>query len=133
MIHKIQLSRFFAGLFLTLLFSLSAISQAQSTQELMLNPKVGDVYVGRVDEISSRLFGRTKTTAYGLLKVTNVFDNRIIVITSQQAWSDPRAALEILNLNMEDVAWDTTEEIELSREKLKELVGKNLLITIRQP
>lgn len=133
MIHKIQLSRFFAGLFLTLLFSLSAISQAQSTQELMLNPKVGDVYVGRVDEISSRLFGRTKTTAYGLLKVTNVFDNRIIVITSQQAWSDSRAALEILNLNMEDVAWDTTEEIELSREKLKELVEKNLLITIRQP
>lgn len=132
MLRQLYSVRIFAVLFLFVLFGFSSFAQAQSTKEVLSNPQVGDIYVARLDHFSKVTFGRHGDKAFGLLRVTEVDDSRVIVITTTKGWSDSRAVTTVLNQGVKEVEWDTGEKIEILRADLPSFAENELVLDARR-
>jgi len=126
MLRQIYLIRVFA--LLVALAGFSCLAQAQSTKDILSNPQVDDVYVAQLDQFSQVTFGKQGDKAYGLLRVIEVNDTQIVVITTQKGWSDSRAVFVVLKQDAKTIEWDEAEKIVLLRANLLSLEETDLIL-----
>lgn len=109
------------------------------TDPLLENPQVGDLYAGKISAISAITFrdersGSTSTTedVFGLLKVVEVKDDSVVVITENSGWPNARGARNDLRGDLKTIEWDEEERIILKREELPALMANGDIIETRR-
>lgn len=108
-----------------------AVAQAQPVNQILANPKVDDIYAGRVDHFSEAAFGEGGK-AYGLMRVVNVSSSAVIVVTEDAAWPEAKGALEDLKGDFSDITWDFDEEIEITRADLVAAYSSKMILSARR-
>lgn len=70
--------------------------------------------------------------AYGLMKVVEVHPDRVVVITENNAWDNPRRARNDLRGDLKDITWDEEEKITIKRDELGKLKANGSLLEARR-
>jgi hypothetical protein len=110
---------------------------ASDLDPVLASPQVGDVYAAELSAFSSYDFNegqpdRAGQKSYGLMKVVEVSDERITVVTENAAWPQPRGALTDLRGAMADITWDDNERIPINRADLSKHVSDGKIIETRR-
>ena len=104
---------------------------------VLASPQVGDIYAAELTAFSSYDFNkgapeRAGQKSYGLMKVVEVSDDRITVVTESAAWPEQRGALTDLRGTMADITWDDNERIPINRVDLAKHVDDGKIIETRR-
>ena len=102
---------------------------------ILANPEVGDLWSAKLDEFSSSEFETENGgdgDAYGLMKVINVTDQRVIVITENAALPVPFESVAELQGDLAAIVWDETEEIPINRRDLQSLLDQEYILATRR-
>ncbi|OAM31214.1 MULTISPECIES: hypothetical protein [Eikenella] len=110
----------------------AAPAAAADLDPILAEPQVGDLYAAKLSDFSAADFGDNKTVSYGLMKVVQVQPDRIIVITEDAAWENPRGARNDLNGDLADISWDESEQIPIKRADLAKLVADGSILETRR-
>ena len=108
---------------------------AAALDPVLAEPQVGDLWAAKLDEFSQAEFGNPGDPledAYGLLKVTQVSDDRVIVITEVGAWPMASGTTEELRGNLSAITWDESEEIPINRTDIQDLVASGYILETRR-
>lgn len=113
-------------------------SAAASLDPILQNPQVGDLYAAELSEFSAYNFGgqngkEAMTQAYGLLRVVKVEDDKVMVITQNQASPNARGARNELNGDLTNIGWDEEERIPIRRDRFAQLVEQEKILEVRRP
>lgn len=116
-----QLISTVATLAASLVFGLGFMSaaHAQSFDEILANPKVGDILAAQLDHFSEADFGDDDID-WGLMRVIKVTSSTIIVVTADAAYYTKSDALSELK-TLDDTDWDESEKITIKRSDLQSL------------
>ncbi len=109
-----------------------AAPAADALDPILADPQVGDLYAAKLSDFSAAEFGDNKEVSYGLMKVVRVQPDRIIVITEDAAWENPRGARNDLNGDLADITWDESEQIPIKRADLAKLVADGSILETRR-
>lgn len=103
---------------------------------ILANPQVGDLYAAKLTAFSAASFdddnNKSAGDAFGLMKVVAVEDNKVIVITEDAAWPEPRGAKNELHGDLKTITWDENERIPIKRSDFADLVAKGDLLDFRR-
>ncbi len=116
----------------------ATVDQAASGLDpLLASPQVGDIYAAELSAFSSYDFNegapeRAGQKSYGLMKVVEVSNDRITVVTETAAWPAQRGALTDLRGTMADISWDDSERIPINRADLAKHVDDGKIIETRR-
>ncbi len=111
---------------------------APALDPILASPQVGDLWSGELTHFSAANFnrdgGESMTAAYGMMRVVDVTDDKVTVITEQGAYpsSDPAVA-ELNSGSLSNVTWDESERIPVNRSELQQLVTDGKLKAWRRP
>lgn len=111
---------------------------AASLDPLLASPQVGDIWAGELSAFSSADFtsgdaeNKGDSKAYGLMRVVEVSDDRVTVITETGAWPQVRGAVGELRGNMADITWDENERIPVNRSDFAQLVEDGKIAETRR-
>ncbi len=98
-------------------------------------PMVGDVWVADLSHFSVAGFeteGNAATRAFGQMRVVGVTEDLVTLVTEDKAWPDSDSAKRELNQPDSRVAWDESEEIQVDRNMIAELIeGQKILASRR--
>jgi hypothetical protein len=113
-------------------------SATASLDPILQNPQVGDLYAAELSEFSAYDFGGqggkdAMTKAFGLLRVVKVEDDKVIVITQNQASPNARGARNELNGELDSIGWDEAERIPIRRDRFAQLVEQEKILEVRRP
>lgn len=114
--------------------STSQIS-ASADDPVLAEPAVGDLWSAELSEFSDQTFGdgtEEYNDAYGLMKVTAVSDNQVVVITEMGAWPQSASSIAELNGDLAQITWDESEEITVNRADIPGLVEKGYILASRR-
>lgn len=135
-------------------FSLSACNMVGSTEKgatateengeatldpILAEPRVGDLWSGELTAFSAASFGQSSSSgnmesAYGMMRVVGVTDDKVTVITEQGAYPAAEPAIAELNSgSLDNVTWDESEQIPVSRSTLRQMVSEGKLRAWRRP
>ncbi|MBH5328589.1 hypothetical protein H9Q10_02745 [Eikenella sp. S3360] len=113
-----------------------AAPAAADLDPILADPQVGDLYAAKLSDFSAADFGdnkgREQEVSYGLMKVVEVQPDRLIVITEDAAWDNPRGARNDLNGDLADITWDESERIPVKRADLAKLVADGSILETRR-
>lgn len=117
--------------------SSAADGAASDLDPILASPQVGDIYAAELTAFSSYDFNqgapeRAGQKSYGLMKVVEVSDERITVVTEDAAWPEQRGALSDLRGTMSDITWDENERIPIDRADLAKHVSDGKIIETRR-
>lgn len=102
------------------------------TTTLLKAPKIGDVYIVRVDHFSAYVYG-DDDAAYGLLKVNQVTPTQLAARSSNTANTSSMTVQQWLTQTPEGFTWDEDEEIIIQRQELRALFESGMLIEAIRP
>lgn len=107
------------------------------TDPLLENPQVGDLYAGKISAISAVSFSNersrdTDEEVFGLLKVVEVKDDSVVVITENSGWPNARGARNDLRGDLKGISWDEEERIILKRHELPALMANGDIVETRR-
>ncbi len=110
---------------------------ASDLDPVLASPQVGDIYAAELTAFSSYDFNegapeRAGQKSYGLMKVVEVSDDRITVVTESAAWPQQSGALGDLRGAMADITWDDSERIPINRADLAKHVDDGKIIETRR-
>jgi hypothetical protein len=110
---------------------------ASDLDPVLASPQVGDIYAAELTAFSSYDFNegapeRAGQKSYGLMKVVEVSDDRITVVTESAAWPQQSGALSDLRGTMADITWDDNERIPINRADLAKHVDDGKIIETRR-
>ena len=113
-------------------------SATASLDPILQHPEVGDLYAAELSEFSAYNFGGQNgkdamTKAYGLLRVVKVEEDKVIVITQNQASPNARGARNELNGELDNIGWDDAERIPIRRDRFAQLVEQEKILEVRRP
>lgn len=106
---------------------------------ILAQPRVGDLWSGELTSFSAASFGQSSSdgnmaAAYGMMRVVNVTDDKVTVITEQGAYPAAEPAVAELNSgSLDNVTWDESEQIPVTRSTLAQLVSEGKLRAWRRP
>jgi hypothetical protein len=111
---------------------------AAAIDPILANPQVGDLYSGELTAFSAANFGQsgssTATKAYGMMRVVDVDESKVTVITEQGAWpTQAQATTELNSGSMSTITWDEQERIPITRAQFATLVSEGKLAAFRRP
>ena len=104
---------------------------ATLSDPLLADPAVGDLWAAKLDEFSNADFGvggEAGGDAYGLMKVVNVSEDRVMVITENAAWPAASGTVNELRGDLAAITWDESEEIPINRSDLQSLVDSEYIL-----
>lgn len=108
---------------------------AADVDPYLADPAVGDLWAAKLDEFSAREFNvesSGSSSAYGLMKVVEVNDERVMVITENAAWPMASGSLDDLRGDLADIEWDETETIPVNRADIPGLVESDYILETRR-
>lgn len=109
---------------------------ASALDPILANPQVGDLYAAKLTHFSAASFDdnnkQTTEDAFGLMKVVEVQDSKIIVITEDAAWPVAQDAKNELHGDLKTITWDENERIPIKRDELADLVAKGNILDWRR-
>lgn len=112
-----------------------AAPAAAALDPILANPQVGDLYAAELSHFSAASFDKDNQSsekAFGLMKVVEVQDGKIIVITEDAAWPEARGAKNELHGDLKTITWDENERIPVKRDELADLVAKGHILDWRR-
>lgn len=114
-------------------------SDATATLDpLLASPQVGDIWAGELSAFSSYDFtsgadeSKRSGKAYGLMRVVEVSDDRVTIITETGAWPEERGAVGELRGDMAGITWDENERIPVNRSDFAQLVEEGKIAETRR-
>ncbi len=114
-------------------------SDATATLDpLLASPQVGDIWAGELSAFSSYDFtsgadeSKRSGKAYGLMRVVEVSDDRVTIITETGAWPEVRGAVGELRGDMASITWDENERIPVNRSDFAQLVEEGKIAETRR-
>ena len=114
-----------------------ATADADALNPILANPQVGDIYAAELTAFSAASFntsGDNTAKAYGLLRVVDVADDKVTVITETGAWPAPSPGpVNDMNGNFSDITWDESERIPIMRASFQQLLDDDKIIDVRRP
>jgi len=132
----------FAALSLVSLSACDAVSSvaggelsASADDPVLAEPAVGDLWSAELSEFSDQTFGdgsEEYTDAYGLMKVIEVSDDAVVVITEMGAWPNGPSSVLELNGDLAAITWDESEEITVNRADIPGLIEKGHILASRR-
>lgn len=111
---------------------LATLTAQQRTTALLQQPQAGDIYAAQLDHFSQFDWGDDDPD-WGQLRVMSVTPTSIVVVTAQRAWYDKEQALEELQDSVDDIDWDTEEQITIARSDLSKLNSDGFILEARRP
>jgi hypothetical protein len=113
-------------------------ASAPALDPILASPQVGDLYTGELTAFSAARFGpngsATSEKAYGMMRVVAVDDSKVTVITEQGAWpTQTQATAEFNSGSMDNISWDESERIPITRSELAAHVSDGKLAAFRRP
>ncbi len=113
--------------------AIASVSDASDNDPLFAAPEVGDLYAGKLNQFSGVDFNVDEgKDAYGLMKVVEVHPDRVVVVTENSAWDNPRGARNDLRGDLKDITWDEEEKITIKRDELGKLKANGSLLEARR-
>lgn len=106
-------------------------SHVTALDPVYAEPRVGDLYSAEVSHFSAYDFG-TGGTAYGMMRVIEVNDDKIVLHTETGAWPDSRSAIQELRGDLAGIEWHDGEKIQISRSELAQLVADKKILDVRR-
>lgn len=102
----------------------------------LASPQVGDIWAANLDHFSAAefTFGNNDNgqDAYGLVKIVDVTDTQVTIITETGAKPDQQAAIDALNGDLATVQWDESERIPINRADFEALVSAQRILRTRR-
>ena len=108
---------------------------ASADDPVLAEPEVGDLWSAELSEFSDQTFGdgsEEYADAYGLMKVTAVSDDQVVVITEMGAWPNGPSSVAELNGDLAEITWDESEQITVNRSDIPDLVEKGHILASRR-
>ncbi len=108
---------------------------AAALEPNLAQPAVGDLWAAKLDEFSSYEFGdngEELPAAYGLMKVIEVEDDQLVLITEIGAWPTAEGTLGELGGDLAAISWDENENISVDRAELPALVEQGHILETRR-
>lgn len=104
---------------------------------VLANPQVGDLWAAELSAFSAVQFnegnsGQAQAKSYGLMKVVDVADDRVTVITEDAAWPNSRGAVNDLEGDQHDITWDEEERIPVIRANFAQLLADGKIVQVRR-
>ena len=105
-----------------------------SLDAVMRSPELGDVYGAELTAFSATTFGADQNGggamphAYGLLRVVQIFPDRVIVVTENEGQNTADGIQQRLRGYLGSVGWDEEERIPIFREQFATLIREHKLI-----
>ena len=104
---------------------------------VLANPQVGDLWAAELSAFSAVQFnegnsGQAQAKSYGLMKVVDVADDRVTVITETAAWPNSRGAVNDLEGTQADITWDEEERIPVIRANFAQLLADEKILQVRR-
>lgn len=138
-----RLSRLFSvapvavlALLLTLLLA-ACTPGAEQDAPLIEAPAVGDLYAAQLSAFSDFEFSdgddKPIDPAYGLMKVIEVDDEGVMVVTENAALGSPDVSRSDLRGDMTDIEFDDSERIRISTADLRQAHSSGLIYAVRRP
>lgn len=110
----------------------AATGQAE-LDPILADPRPGDLYAAELSHFSGATFSEDEDqSVYGLMKVSEVSPDQVIVITETGAWPKGRGAINELRGDLADITWDEEEVIPLYRTELAKLVADGKILEVRR-
>lgn len=114
-------------------------SEEAALDPILAEPRVGDLWSGELTAFSAASFGESSSNgnmdkAYGMMRVVNVTDDKVTIITEQGAYPAAEPAVAELNSgSLNNVTWDESEQIPVTRSTLQQMVSEGKLRAWRRP
>ena len=112
-----------------------ASETASNLDPLLANPQVGDVWAADLTHFSAADFNReggTQAEAFGQVKIVEVSDDRVTVVTEDSAWPDADGARRELRDRSAVIRWDESERIPVNRAEFAQLVEDEKILETRR-
>ncbi len=101
-------------------------------RKLIDAPRVGDLYAAELTYFSEASF-EGKSTVYGLMKVLEVQDDDITLVTEDAGSDDISLSLQDLEAGSGTVKFDEREQIVIHRSDLREAFESGKIYAVRRP
>lgn len=109
---------------------------ASSLDPNLAAPQVGDIWAANLDHFSAAefTFGNNDNgqDAYGLVKIVDVTDTQVTIITETGAKPEQQTAIDALNGDLATVQWDESERIPINRADFEALVSAQRILRTRR-
>jgi hypothetical protein len=109
---------------------------ASTLDPLLASPAVGDIWAADLNHFSAASFntgeGGTAGDAFGLVRVVNVTDTQVTIITEMGAYPELAGALSDLAGDMASITWDESERIPINRADFAQLVADQRILRTRR-
>jgi hypothetical protein len=106
---------------------------ASNVDPLLASPQVGDVWAANLDHFSAVEFGDPGgPDVFGLVRVVNVTDSQVTIITETSSSPDASTASGRLS-DLSNVTWDEQERIPINRSDFEALVRDQRIVRPIRP